>query len=134
MPKASKIRSTPIRKSTEMPKTENRNRTSKPRGTTEEKNAIADDIKSTLAAYNRQQFMQRAYDEEVAAGNTGNYGEDGFLIKQEYESGYESVVGVPRNPGYDKPVLVRASEAVVVEQDESSGIIKVTKDKNYHQD
>jgi len=121
-----------LRKSSVPPKISNRNRTNKPIGSEEERNAIADDLKSAIAAYNRLNYFQRAYDQNVLNGIAGNYGEDGFLIQKEYESGYESLADIDPNENYDSPILKRVSKSVVINQDESSGQIKVVKDKNYY--
>lgn len=134
MSKASKVRSIKIRKVSEPPEIGNRNKTSKPKGVVEEKNAIADNTKSLVESYGFIEEMSEFRQEVLVSSVVGNYGKDASLLPKQFNSGYESVVGVEQQPEYDQPNLQRASEGVVVEQDLESGKVKKVKDKNYYKD
>ncbi len=132
MSKASKIRAARINSASTPPKIENRNKTSKPKGIEAEKNAIADSTKSLVESYGFIEDMADFNQELIIASAIGNYGKDSHYLPQEFNSGYQSVSGVEKNPEYDKPGLKRVSEGVVVEQNLKTGKIKKVKDKNYH--
>ncbi|NET46757.1 hypothetical protein [Okeania sp. SIO2B3] len=134
MSKASKIRSTQINKASVSPDINNRNKTSKPKGIVAEKNAIADNIKSLVNSYNFTREMNEFKQEMIVASAMGNYGKDAHLLSKQFNSGYESVVGIDQKAEYDNPNIQRVSEGLVVEQDLKSGKVKTIKDKNYYKD
>lgn len=134
MSTASKIRSIKIRKASDSPNINNRNKTSNPKGAVEEKNAIADNIKSLVASYGFIQEMSEFNQEIIVASAIGNYGKDANLLPKVINSGYESVAGVNQTAEYDNPNLQRVSEGIVVEQNLESGKVKKVKDKKYYKD